>query len=336
MIALLVGLGVSALENDLRQAGFGWRQIFAGLVVSMLVISTAPFLLSSASGRFGLPENSVAQSLSSLAPENSGAYRVLWLGDPTVLPVAGWSVAPGLAAATTMNGLPTGSTLFTPPDSTTSDVLLADVKLALQGRTVRLGSLLVDMGISTIVVMNASSPVLEGVQSVPLRPVPHNLLSALRAQSDLALKLKTSSVEVYGNTLFAGLVHASSNGSSPVPVVANIGVPGYLKMPSTSNVQVVAGLAPAGAFALNVNGKTVSRSTSSGWAPKYQVGAVVGNEKVELVLHQFPLNGLLAFFTLGLWGIVWLGFGWVHRAEWLFNRRHRRVVVAVNEVEENE
>jgi hypothetical protein len=30
----LIGLGVSALENDLRQAGFGWRQLFAGLTVT--------------------------------------------------------------------------------------------------------------------------------------------------------------------------------------------------------------------------------------------------------------------------------------------------------------
>ena len=66
------------------------------------------------------------------------------------------------------------------------------------------------------------------------------------------------------------------------------------------------------------------------------MGSVQGNENVDLVLHQFPLNGLLALFTLGLWAIVWLGFGWIHRVEWLFNRRHRRVVVAVNEPVENE
>ena len=336
MVALLIGLGVSALENDLRQAGFGWRQIFAGIFVSMLVVSTAPFVLSSSSGRFDLPTNSVAQSLSSLAPSNSGAYRVLWLGDPTVLPVAGWSVAPGLAAATTMNGLPTGSTLFTPPDSGTSDVLLSDVQLALEGRTVRLGSLLATAGISTIVVMNASSPELAGVQTVPIRPVPNTLRTALHMQSDLSLELQTSSVEVYANSLFTGLIHATSNGSNPVPVVANVGVPGHLQMTPASNVHVVAGLAPAGAFALTVNGKTVPRSTAVGWAPKYQVGTVQGNEKVELILHQFPLNGLLALFTLGLWAFVWLGFGWVHRVEWLFNRRHRRVIVPSSETGDNE
>jgi hypothetical protein len=50
----------------------------------------------------------VAQSLNALAPTSAGGYRVLWLGDPSVLPIEGWSIAPGLAAATSMNGLPGG------------------------------------------------------------------------------------------------------------------------------------------------------------------------------------------------------------------------------------
>ena len=107
-------------------------------------------------------------------------------------------------------------------------------------------------------------------------------------------------------------------------------------MPAANDAHVVAGLAPAGAFALNLSGKPVARSIADGWAPKYAIGSVHGNETVQVVLHQFPLNGLLALFTLGLWLFVWLGFGWVHRAEWLFNKRNRRVVVPVSEATENE
>jgi hypothetical protein len=43
----------------------------------------------------------------------------------------------------------------------------------------------------------------------------------------------------------------------------------------------------------------------------------------RLVLRQFPLNALLAAFTLLMWLLVWLGFGWVHRLEWLFTGRRR-------------
>ena len=50
--------------------------------VAALVVATAPFLASLASGRFDLPTTSVAESLSALAPSNAGGYRVLWLGRP--------------------------------------------------------------------------------------------------------------------------------------------------------------------------------------------------------------------------------------------------------------
>jgi hypothetical protein len=319
MIALLIGLGVSALEHDLRQAGFGWRQMFAGLSVAALVVAALPFLASFGSGRFDLPLTSVAESLGNLAPSSAGSYRVLWLGDPSILPIAGWSVAPGLEAATSTNGLPVGATLFAPPDSGTSDLLLADVELALQGRTVRLGQLLAPAGISTIVLMNAAAPELSGVQSVPLHPVPTTLTVALGRQTDLSLELRTSSVEVYSNASFDGLV-TQSTPKGTTPVVGGTAGPGPVSAGST----VVAGVAPASAFAFDVNGTPSPRTTSLGWAPTYQVGSFATTPTGQLVLHRLPLNGLLALVTLCLWALVWLGFGWVHRLEWLFTRRARK------------
>ena len=322
MLALLIGLGVSAIELDLRQSGFGWRQLLAGLSVAALVVATVPFLTSFASGRFNLPTTSVAESLSSLAPANSGGYRVLWLGDPSVLPVQGWSVAPGLEAATSTNGLPGGATLFAPPNSGTSDVLLGSLQLALEGRTVRLGQILAEAGISTIVVMNAAAPELTGVQSVPLRPVPTSLTTTLGLQTDLSLVLETASVEVYANSLFHGLVSSTLAGAtSPTPLFTSSSNAGPVPASST----VVAGLAPASAFTLDVDGKVAPRSVSYGWAPTYQVGAVGAQATGTLVMHRFPFNGILALITLGLWTVVWLGFGIIQRLEWVFTGR-RRVV----------
>ena len=40
--------------------------------------------------------------------------------------------------------------------------------------------------------------------------------------------------------------------------------------------------------------------------------------KVNSCCSDVPLNALLAAFTLLMWLLVWLGFGWVHRLEWLF------------------
>jgi len=321
-LAALIGLGIGALEQDLRDVGFGWRQIAAGASVLTLVVATLPFLASFGSGRFDLATTSVAESLGALAPSSAGGYRVLWLGDPSVLPIAGWTVAPGLEAATSTNGLPGGDTLFAPPDSGTSDVIMSALQSVLAGHTVRLGQLLAPAGISSIVVMNSSAPEIAGVQHVPLHPVPEVLLDALDDQSDLALELTTPSVEVFSNSLFHGIVAATTPGSTTLtPVFSSTSNTG----PLTAGSTVVAGLAPAGAFALDVNGHVVPRTTFDTWTPYYNVPSTPGRLTGTIVLRQFPLNGLIALFTLGMWAVVWLGFGWIHRLEWLFTGRRRRV-----------
>jgi GT2 family glycosyltransferase len=326
MLALLIGLGVSALENDLREAGFGWRQFAAGLSVTALIVAIVPFAAIFASGRFDLPTTSVAESLSTLAPSPAGGYRVLWLGDPSVLPLAGWSVAPGLAAATSMNGLPGGTSLFTTPDSGTSNVVLDAVQSALEGQTVRLGELLAPAGISTIVVMNSSAPELQGVQTVPLHPVPKVLLTALGRQSDLSLELQTKSVEVFSNSLFHGIVSESvAQGKTPTPIFSSTSETG----PVIPGALVQAGVAPASAFGLDVDGQAASRAIDHLWTPVFHVSATAGasdgvkGPTGKLVLQRLPLNALLAAFTLLIWVLVWLGFGWVHRLEWLVTGRRR-------------
>jgi hypothetical protein len=325
MLALLIGLGVSALENDLRQAGFGWRQVAAGLTVTALVVAAVPFAAIFSSGRFDLPTTSVAESLSTLAHSNGG-YRVLWLGDPSVLPLVGWSVAPGLEAATSMNGLPSGTSLFTTPDSGTSNAVLDAVQSALKGETVRLGQLLAPAGISTIVVMNSSAPELQGVQTVPLHPVPSVLLTALARQSDLSLELQTKSVEVFSNSLFSGIVSESvADEKIPTPVFSSTSNSG----PVIAGASIQVGFAPASAFGLNIDGQPTARAIDHLWTPIFQVSPTAGESDgargpfAQLVLRRLPLNALLAAFTLLMWALVWLGFGWVHRLEWLFTGRRR-------------
>jgi GT2 family glycosyltransferase len=321
MIATLVGLAVSALENDVRSAGFGWRQLSAALVAGALVIAPLTWVVTLGSGRFDLPTSSVAESLATLAPPTATQYRVLWLGEPSILPVPGWTVSPGLAMATSMNGLPDGNVLFTPPTSGTTDRVIAAVNEALLGRTVNLGQLLAPAGISAIVVMEASAPQLAGVESSPVREVPSTLVPSLSAQTDLALELSTATVQVYANAQFSGIVRERASKSAPWTSVLS---------PSTNSgalvggYQVEAGFAPAGAFSLEVNGRAIPRSSLDGWAGAYAVPASSAPVVGTLTLRAFPLNGLLAGLTLATWSIVWLGFGWVHRLEWLFIGRPRR------------
>jgi hypothetical protein len=187
--------------------------------------------------------------------------------------------------------------------------------------------LLAPAGISTIVVMNSSAPELTGVQSVPLHPVPKVLLTALGRQGDLALELQTKSVEVFSNSLFHGVVaQIGPTMKTPLALFSNTSNSG----PINPGATVQAGFAPASAFGLDLDGLAAARVTSDTWTPIYQVGAhvsapstVVVPVQGHLVLKRLPLNALLAAFTLLMWLLVWLGFGWIHRLEWLFTGRRK-------------
>jgi hypothetical protein len=110
--------------------------------------------------------------------------------------------------------------------------------------------------------------------------------------------------------------------TSPVPVFSTASNIGSLAAGAT----VTAGYAPASAFSLDVNGQVQSRSATTSWTPTYQVATSTsgaGVPQASLVMRRLPLNGVLALVTLLMWALVWLGFGWIHRLEWIFTGRRK-------------
>jgi hypothetical protein len=147
------------------------------------------------------------------------------------------------------------------------------------------------------------------------------LMNALSSQSDLSLELQTSSVEVFSNSDFHGIYAESKLGSTTLtPVFSSLKASGPVAAGST----VVAGLAPASAFSLSVDGRATPRTTLGTWTPYFDVPQSPASPTATIVMHRIPFNGLLAFLTLAMWLIVWLGFGWIQRVEWLFTGRRRR------------
>lgn len=335
VVAVLVSGTVAAIENDVAAASFGWHQVVVALSVVAMVLAAVPLLAESTSGRFDLPTIGTPQALGSIAPSTLGGYRVLWLGNPSILPVPGWTVAPGLAAATTTDSIVSGATLFTPPDAGASDDLLHAVDEALHGRTARLGQLLAPSGISSIVVMTASAPSFESEQSLTTVNPPANLIPALRAQGDLTLVTDTPGFFVFSNSLFHGIVAERTEPLSPsVTSSDHDSIVGWTpaldfgyRQGHVTGGTLLAGLAPSSAFALSVGGKNVERSGSLGWAATYRTTG--GN--AELVLHQLPLNGLLAGLTLLLWFLFAAGFGVLERLDGVTARLRRRPVPVLTE-----
>jgi hypothetical protein len=340
ILSVMVGVAVTVLEHDLNERALGWPQVAGVLTAVALTLVPLPILTHATDGRYSLPQTSAAESLSAYTPATPGGFRVLWLADPRAMPMAGWSVMPGLAAATSMNGGPNGSVLFTPPVSGTSDVLMEAVRLAAEGRTTHVGRLLAPAGISDIVVMTASVPPLAGLQSAVTMAPPASLLEGLDRQSDLALVSKSNGLLIYSNTEFHGIVAERAN-PLPADVTASQAdsvsdwrsvLDEHTLAGTVSSGHVIAGFAPSSAFALEVDGHAVTRHTRLGWVAAYETSGGKG----QIVLHQFPLNGLLALFTVALWGLYLLGFGGSERLSEMTGRRHRTTPVSTGVSDEED
>lgn len=194
--ALCAGATVAAFEHDVKGGSFGWRQ--PATIVAMVAIGVAavPGVASMGSGRFDLPVTTMLDLLP-LADEAGssdqgefGEYRVLWVGDASVLPVSGHSFRPGVAYAVTSGPSLEVTDAFVPTVAA-DDPGVADVAAALEaisgGSTARAGRLLAPWAIRYVVV-----PVVDGAVSTDVAPVPvpAGLLDALGDQLDLA--------EIYG------------------------------------------------------------------------------------------------------------------------------------------
>ncbi len=194
-LALAAAMGVVAFEVDLRAYGFGWRQGVAALAAVAFLVGALPTLLDAGNGRWYLPSGGLETTFAFLGQEDPG-YRVLWIGDPDVMPVDGYALGDGLVYATTDDGLPT-ITDRQPGAAEGSTQLIEDaLGLAESGQTSRLGRLLAPMSVRYVVLPRAAAPKpLGGIQ----RPLPSDLLDTLAAQLDLAEVPVNPAYVVYRN-----------------------------------------------------------------------------------------------------------------------------------------
>jgi hypothetical protein len=132
------------------------------------------------------------------------------LGDPDVLPLAGWEVDDEVAYGTSIDGVPVVQDQWAGPEQGATERLGDAVRTALAGDTNRLGATLGTMGVRYVVVPLRLAPDADE----EFEPAPQ-LLSALEDQLDLARIDLTSSLIVYENAAWVpvpGSVHALESG----------------------------------------------------------------------------------------------------------------------------
>ena len=300
-VALAAGLGVAAFELDLSAYRFGWRQasvLVAGLAA---VVGALPVLGATGGGRWDLPATGYGEATAWMAAHAPpGGFRVLWLGDPRVLPGAGWELAPGVAYSLSEGGLPDVTNLWPGSSQEAAATVAAYLRLAEAHDTVQLGALLAPYAVRYVVVVDSLAPEIPGYQSPLSDPAPPGLAAALGAQDDLRQVPGQGGMAVYVDdaALPEWAAHTepvSSDGASPSLVGW---VPAFTVSPSATSATRVA---PAGAL-------VVGRAPAAAWQLLLPPAAPV---------PAYQAFGYAARFDLALPGPVTVRFrgSWAHGAE---------------------
>jgi len=317
-----IGLGVAAFERDLPKAEFGWRQLVTVVGVVAVGLASVPTLVSALPGRWDLPTNDFSQSVSWMQPKvASGAFRVLWLGDPRSLNQGGWNAGDGLAYATSENGPPDARWLWNGTSPGPAAQLGSAVDLARHNGTDQLGRLLAPASVRYVVVLTSIAPEIAGEQTPTSYPVPVDLLPALGRQLDLQPVLSGTGITVFANAAWVPQrAEVTGRPGTALPAVSPLAtVPWTPVVPDARPVlagaiasrsfqgplvpgTLFSSAAPSGDWKLVTgSGTTATRSDSFGWASRYAVpSATTGT----LQFDDGVLPLLAGVFSLLAWGVV--------------------------------
>jgi hypothetical protein len=315
-LALAVALGAAAFERDLRTAHFGWRQVASVAAGLALAAGTLPVLGAAVSGRWRAPDHDLATSLSFTddAAGRPGEFRVLWLGDPAVLPLSAWPLDDGLAFATSDNGAPDVRSLWATSASAPSRLLGDAVRLAAEGSTNRLGRLLAPMAVRYVVLVERAAPQRE---HTPARPLPEGVERTMSDQLDLRRVEADPAITIFENTAFAPVRAALDDGQADAVASPNLfSVAATLDLSGARPVlgdgagharwdgavtapAVFVAEAASSRWSLTVDGEDAERAKALGWANVFSVAGDGGRGELR---YETPLlhRGVIALQVV-LW-----------------------------------
>lgn len=201
-IALGFALGaasiVGAFGSDVLGRGFGWRQPAAVLANLAIVIGLVPAAVSIGNGGWHAPRTPLPTLLATQLPVDAtvGDYRVLYVGDPRILPVPASEYVDGVAYAIADAGPLDFTDRFARPDTDADAAVERALDLVAQGSTLRVGRLLAPLGIRYVVI-----PETDGVVSTDDDPLPiaDGLLASFENQLDIGSVYGPPSLQIFVN-----------------------------------------------------------------------------------------------------------------------------------------
>ncbi|CAN5743175.1 glycosyltransferase [soil metagenome] len=276
-LALSAGLGMAAFEVDLRHYRFGWRQLASVLAAAAVLVGGLTLVSGSFDGRWDVPRGDLNRALAPvLTADGDPDARVLWLGDPDLLPLGAHPYRDGISLATS-DGLPEVSSRWAGARHASTDRLDQAIDLAVDRQTARLGRILGPQGVRYVVVPTRAVPQAFGGVD---RPPPTWLADGLAAQLDLEQVDTDRSLIVYRNRAWRGEVTAVPAGTElpddpagaatadPTDWEPISGLPEITSIPVEvpPDADVVAAVPADDSWTLRVDGEEVDTGEAYGWA----------------------------------------------------------------------
>lgn len=270
-LALAVGIGIAAFTRDVRARHFGWRQLAAGIGALALVAAGLGFVGDAPGGRWHAPDRGWSDALSFMQGDvNAGGFRVLWIGEPGVLPVDPLRRS-GVAYGVTDGGPGDVRASLPPPPGGASARVGRAVDLLAHDRSDRVGRVLAPMSVRYVVVPDRPGP-----GSGSRAPVPATLVDSLADQVDFVRLDVGAGVRVYENR--AWIPHQAVVTGRRVPATA----PSPLEppVPPAAVVPLAEGRpAPAGTvlwgeayhdgWQASADGRDLAHRRAFGWSNAY-------------------------------------------------------------------
>jgi hypothetical protein len=241
------------------------------------------------------------------ASSANGNFRVLWLGDPRVLPGNGWELSPGLAYAVSEDGLPDVTGLWPGSSPGKAAAIGNGIRLARDHATVRLGRLLAPYAVRYVVVVDTLAPSIPGLQTPISHPTPSDVVGALAAQVDLRQVISQGGFDVFQDAAalpLRAVRPVASASPSPASTVSG-------SDPALAGWQPVLPGAPGQTV---VKGRVGAGTVLAAVAPATQWTLTGPHGAVE---HGFTSFGYAATFHTARPGTVTVAFtgSWAHGVE---------------------
>jgi hypothetical protein len=222
-VALAWAIGAAALVEgtgaDVLEQGFGWRQPLAVVANLAIVVGLVPGVMSIGDGAWGAPATPLPDLVATQFPVDSerGDHRVLYVGDPRLIPVPSTEYVDGISYAVTDAGPLDFRDRFERPSGPADEAIVRALDLMAASSTLRVGRLLAPLGIRYVVV-----PETDGVSSTDDAPLPVavGLVESLQNQLDIGAVYGLPSLQIFENLSWIPVAAVLTGATAEASVLA--------------------------------------------------------------------------------------------------------------------